>query len=119
MSTDNQHGMIFCMAIPVHHRPHIRTAVLRARGTVTIPQEVRERLDLAEGDQFVITVEEDRIVLTPTSVIPDDQAWFWTPEWQAKEAEADEAAARGERGTVLGSGEEFLAFLDENMKPGR
>ncbi len=119
MSTDNQHGMIFCMAIPAHHRPHIRTVVLRARGTVTIPQEVRDRLDLAEGDQFVITVEDDRIVLIPTSVIPDDQAWFWTPEWQAKEAEADEAAARGERGTVLGSGEEFLAFLDENMKPSR
>jgi AbrB family looped-hinge helix DNA binding protein len=119
IGADNQHGMIFCMAIPAHHRPHIRTAVLRARGTVTIPQDVRERLDLAEGDQFVITVEEDRIVLTPTSVIPDDQAWFWMPEWQAKEAEADEAAANGERGTVFGSGEEFLAFLDENMKPGR
>jgi AbrB family looped-hinge helix DNA binding protein len=112
--------MIFCMAaIPVRHRPHIRTAILRARGTVTIPQDLRERLDLAEGDQFVVTVEDDRIVLTPTSVIPDDQAWFWTPEWQAKEAEADQATARGERGAVFGSGEEFLAFLDENMKSGR
>ena len=111
--------MIFCMIASVHHRPHIRTAVLRARGTVTIPQDVRDRLDLAEGDQFVVTVEDDRIVLTPTSVIPDDQAWFWTPEWQAKEAEVDEATARGEHGKVFGSGEEFLAFLDENSKPGR
>jgi AbrB family looped-hinge helix DNA binding protein len=111
--------MIFCMAIPVHHRPHIQTSVLRARGTVTIPQDVRERLDLAEGDQFVVTIEDDRIVLTPTSVIPDDQAWFWAPEWQAKEAEVDEAAARGERGTVFGSSEEFLAFLDENSASGR
>jgi hypothetical protein len=57
--------------------------------------------------------------MTSTSVIPDDQAWFWTPEWQAGEAEVDEATARGERGPVFGSGEEFLAFLDENMKPGR
>lgn len=24
-----------------------------------------------------------------------DQAWFWTPEWQAKEREADEARAAG------------------------
>jgi AbrB family looped-hinge helix DNA binding protein len=111
--------MIFCMAIPVHHRPHIRTSILRARGTVTIPQDVRDRLDLAEGDQFVVTVEDDRIVLTPTSVIPDDQAWFWSPEWQAKEAEVDQVAASGERGPVFGDGEEFLAFLDENMKPGR
>jgi len=92
---------------------------LRARGTVTIPQEVRDRLDLAEGDQFVVTVEDDRIILTPTSVIPDDQAWFWTPQWQAKEAEVDQATARGERGTVFGTGEEFLAFLDQNSNPSR
>jgi hypothetical protein len=72
---------------------------------------------LAEGDQFVVTVEDDRIVLTPTSVIPDDQAWFWTPEWQAGEDEVDAVVARGERGRVFGSGEEFLSFLDQNMKP--
>lgn len=57
--------------------------------------------------------------MTPASVIPDDQAWFWSPEWQAKEAEVDQAAASGERGSVFGDGEEFLAFLDENLKPGR
>jgi AbrB family looped-hinge helix DNA binding protein len=85
---------------------------LTARGTITIPQDVRDALDLAEGDQLVVTVEEDRIVLTPTSLIPDDQAWFWTPEWQEKEREVDEARARGERGRVFESGDEFLAFLD-------
>jgi AbrB family looped-hinge helix DNA binding protein len=111
--------MIFCMAAPTRHRPHIRTAILRARGTVTLPQDVRERLDLVDGDQFVVTVEDDRIVLTPTSVIPDDQAWFWMPEWQAKEAEVDEAMERGERGEVFESGDEFLAFLDDHMKPGQ
>jgi AbrB family looped-hinge helix DNA binding protein len=111
--------MIFRMATPVHHRPHIRTSTLRARGTVTIPQDVRDRLDLAEGDQFVVTVEDDRIVLTPTSIIPDGQAWFWTPEWQAGEAAVDEATARGEQGEVFGSGGEFLHFLDENSKPSR
>ena len=111
--------MILDMDIPVRRRPHIRTAVLRARGTVTLPQDVRERLDLAEGDQFVVTVEDDRVVLTPTSVIPDDQAWFWTPEWQAGEAQVDEALASGERGQVFDSGEEFLAFLDASMTDGQ
>jgi hypothetical protein len=44
------------------------------------------------------------------------QAWFWTPEWQAKEREADEdiAAGRGER---FESDEEFLAALEREMKP--
>jgi AbrB family looped-hinge helix DNA binding protein len=104
--------MIFCMDARTRRRPHIVTSTLCAHGTITIPQDVRDALDLAEGDQLVVTVEEDRIVLTPTSLIPDDQAWFWTPEWQEKEREVDEARARGERGRMFESGDEFLAFLD-------
>jgi hypothetical protein len=40
-----------------------------------------------------------------------DQAWFWSPEWQAaeREAEADLAAGRVER---FDSAEAFLASLD-------
>ena len=30
-----------------------------------------------------------------TSLIPKDQLWFWTPEWQRKEREADEDIAQG------------------------
>ena len=36
-----------------------------------------------------------RAGLKPQS-IPDDQAWFWTEEWQKGEREVDEALARGE-----------------------
>jgi AbrB family looped-hinge helix DNA binding protein len=111
--------MISGMVARSRRRPHIATSTIRARGTVTIPQEVRDRLDLEEGDQLVVTVEDDRIVLTPTSLIPDDQAWFWTPDWQAREQEADEASASGERGRVFDSGEEFLSFLDSHTKSGQ
>jgi hypothetical protein len=38
------------------------------------------------------------------------QEWFWTPEWQAGEREADEQIARGE-GTTYESDEEFLESL--------
>jgi hypothetical protein len=38
------------------------------------------------------------------------QAWFWTPEWQAREREADEDLAAG-RLTRHESDEEFLAAL--------
>ena len=40
----------------------------------------------------------------------DDQAWFWTPEWQEGEREADEHIAAG-RLDYFGSTEEFLAAL--------
>jgi hypothetical protein len=44
--------------------------------------------------------------------IDPDQAWFWTPEWQAKEreADADKAAGRVER---FESDEAFTAALQE------
>jgi hypothetical protein len=41
-----------------------------------------------------------------------DQAWFWTPEWQAGEREADEDLAAG-RFTRFNSDEEFERYLDE------
>lgn len=48
--------------------------------------------------------------------IDPEQAWFWTPEWQAREREADADLAAG-RGTTYGSDEEFLAALDADLKP--
>lgn len=68
----------------------------------TVPQETSAQPDLQEGD---------RILLPPASVVPDDQAWFWTPAWQAKENEVDEALAEGERGEVFHGGEAFLQSL--------
>jgi antitoxin PrlF len=44
--------------------------------------------------------------------IDPDQAWFWTPEWQAGERDADADVAAGRR-TRYHSDEEFLAALDE------
>ena len=48
--------------------------------------------------------------------IDPDQAWFWTREWQGREREADDDLAAG-RVTPYESDEEFLAALDERMKP--
>jgi len=48
--------------------------------------------------------------------IDPDQAWFWTRGWQAKEREAEEDIAAG-RATRYESDEEFLAALDQGLKP--
>ncbi|MFD5252314.1 MULTISPECIES: AbrB/MazE/SpoVT family DNA-binding domain-containing protein [Streptomyces] len=92
-------------------RPHLVSTPLRKKGIITIPQEIRDQLDLEEGDHLVVAVEDGRIVLTPASVVPDDQAWFWSAEWQAKEREVDDALASGERGEVHEGGEPFLRSL--------
>jgi AbrB family looped-hinge helix DNA binding protein len=99
-------------------RPHLVSTPLRKKGVITIPQEIREALDLQEGDHLVMAIEDGRIVMTPASVIPDDQAWFWTPEWQAKEREVDEAIAAGEEPVFVGDGEAFIAFLTAQSSDG-
>jgi hypothetical protein len=38
------------------------------------------------------------------------QAWFWTPQWQAGEREADQQLAAGE-GTVHRTTDDFIAHL--------
>ena len=47
------------------------------------------------------------VTIQPTD---PDQAWFWTPEWQAGEREAADELARGEVET-FDDGEEFLRDL--------
>lgn len=64
-------------------------ATVRTKGVVTIPQDVRRAVRLEEGDEVIVSVRNGEVVLTPATVVPRDQAWFWTPEWQAGEAEAD------------------------------
>jgi AbrB family looped-hinge helix DNA binding protein len=107
------------MAVTEHRRrPHLTTLAVRRKGIVTIPEAIRRELDLHEGDQLVATVEDGRLILIPASVIPDDQAWFWTPEWQAKEAEAEHEIAEG--GGAVMSAEEFVAELADRagLPPG-
>lgn len=43
--------------------------------------------------------------------IAADQAWFWTPEWQEGERDADAALAAGE-GTAFESTEHFISHLE-------
>ena len=97
---------------PRSRKPHRPSSVLRDKGVVTIPLAIREQLDLATGDELLISVEDGRIVLEPATLIPRDQAWFWTQEWQAMEteAEADKAAGRVER---FNTDEDFLASFEE------
>ena len=79
------------------------------------------------GGELVLTSEEVRaverdgeiVILTrggrpvaKVHAIDPDQAWFWTPEWQAKEREVDDERAAGASDQDFASGEEFLAYLE-------
>lgn len=79
----------------------------------TLPEDVIQRIDTGCPVTFVVTKEQGRLELRE---INPEQAWFWTPEWQEGEREADAQLAAGE-GTIYYSNEEFLAALEADLKP--
>jgi antitoxin MazE len=78
---------------------------------VTIPQEAFRRLGLKPGDFLEVEVRGEALYLVPQRLIPRDQAWFWTREWQEKEREADEAIAKGELSGPFESVEDLIRYL--------
>jgi bifunctional DNA-binding transcriptional regulator/antitoxin component of YhaV-PrlF toxin-antitoxin module len=66
-----------------------------AKNQLTIPRRISRALRLKKGDHMLMRLVGGRVEMIPVSLIPKDQLWFWTPEWQKKEREADEDIAQG------------------------
>ena len=80
---------------------------LRAQGQLTLPEEIRAAARLEEGDLLDAEITPEGILLRPRKVIDATQAWFWAPDWQQGERQADADLAAGRVGAFT-SGEEFL-----------
>ena len=78
---------------------------------ITIPQEAFELLDLQPGDVLEVQVRDGYLQLVPQRLIPRDQAWFWSPEWQASEREASEAIETGNLSGPFETLDDVLAHL--------
>lgn len=92
----------------------VSTARVRGRGQLTLPAEVRDALRVSDGDEVEFTRHEDgTVTVRGLKTIPADQAWFWSPDWQAGEREADAEIARGELSPVYATAEEMFADLDK------
>lgn len=68
---------------------------LRARGQVTLPSSIREKLHLEEGSLVLVKVVDSAIVLVPQETVDKGQSWFWREDWQNLEAEAEEDIRKG------------------------
>jgi antitoxin PrlF len=87
-------------------------SVIRAKGQVTIPLDVREAAHLKEGDPVEIEITTDGILLRPQKLIDASQAWFWSREWQQGEREASDDIKAG-RVTTFESAAAFVESLDD------
>lgn len=72
-------------------------AMLRAKGQLTLPPEIRAALHVGEGDEVEFTVTDaGEVLLRGMTSVPADQRWFWEPDWQAGEREASEQIKAGD-----------------------
>ena len=92
------------------------TTKIGPKHQVTIPKEVFVRLGLDAGDYLEVAVKENQILMLPQKLIPKDQAWFYTPEWQAKEKEADRDIARGDLDGPFDSADKVITHLRRQKK---
>jgi bifunctional DNA-binding transcriptional regulator/antitoxin component of YhaV-PrlF toxin-antitoxin module len=78
---------------------------------ITIPNTVFRDAGLEVGDYLEVRIKEGLVTMAPKKLISKDQAWFYTPEWQAKEREADEDIAKGNLDGPFDSAKELVAYL--------
>ena len=62
---------------------------------IALPKEIVESLHLHINDYLDIKVKDNTIIIEPQLVIPKDQAYFYTSEWQKEEAEAHQDIQTG------------------------
>ncbi|MCB1152593.1 AbrB/MazE/SpoVT family DNA-binding domain-containing protein [bacterium] len=68
---------------------------ITTNGSVTLPAKFRKELGLAPGDMVNAELRNGVIELRPAKIIDAEDGWYYTKEWQEKEAEADADYAAG------------------------
>lgn len=88
---------------------------VRKKSQVTIPQSLRKKLNIVEGDFLDFQEKDGEIVLKVKKQGEEDQSWFWTKRWQEGERQADEDIKAG-RLIHFDTVEECVAYLDEKSR---
>jgi len=89
---------------------------LKQKSQVTIPKEFVKMLKLAVGDKLDVEVKDGKLVITPVVVVPKDQMWFYSKNWQAKETTVEQEISEGKVHIAMSAEELFkgLGLDDED-----
>ena len=93
--------------------PDMELIKIQKKYQITLPKTVRDSFGLEIGDYIEIEKSEGNILLKPVSVIPKDQRYFHTKQWQKKEAEADEDVKEGSVSGPFDNAEDVFAALND------
>jgi AbrB family looped-hinge helix DNA binding protein len=93
-------------------KPFYKTR-LRNKGQITVPAEIRDLLNVEEGDDLVFSTDEKgRVIISRAQIIPPDQAWFWSERWQQMERAAQNDLDTGQA-VIFSNVNEALVALDQ------
>jgi AbrB family looped-hinge helix DNA binding protein len=84
-------------------------AVVREKGRVVLPAEIRKKFGLKIGDVLEVKSDNGRIVLKPRE--KSDQSWYWTARWQKKVKAALKDVEAGRVSKAYDNLEEALEVL--------
>ena len=73
----------------------MKTLTVSTKGQIALPKDVREILNIQQGDNLSVELKDGKIILEPIIGVPRSQAWFWTPEVQGKIKASDENFKEG------------------------
>ncbi len=69
---------------------------VKKHSQITIPNKIRKKFNIAEGDYLEIEEHNNELVLKPVKMVHPDEAYFHTKEWQTGEREADRDIVAGD-----------------------
>lgn len=83
---------------------------INSRGTLTLPSDVRKKLNIKGGDHFQIDIKSGQIIITPVLIVPKTQL---SSEGLIKEKEASKQI-RDKKIKTFNTSEELFKELNED-----
>lgn len=65
-----------------------RRIFVQKRNLISLPRDIREKLNISEGDVLDIRIDDNKIIIEPMKLVPSGQAYFWTDKAQNDMLEA-------------------------------
>lgn len=87
--------------------------LVQKRNLISLPKDIRQKLNIGEGDMLDVRIEGNKIVMEPYRLIPSSQAYFWAEKTQKDMLEANRDVEFG-RVREFTNLDEFLEGLDDD-----
>jgi AbrB family looped-hinge helix DNA binding protein len=68
---------------------------VQKRNLISIPREIRDSLNINEGDVLDISLVDNKIIIEPMKLVPSSQAYFWANRTQRDLLDAKEDVESG------------------------